>query len=47
MTANEQARTLMSRHNQLVKSRQQSMLSRSAAEVGLDATEMSVSRDRP
>ncbi len=46
MTANEQARSLMMRQNQLVKNRQQSMLSRSAAEVGLDATEIPVSRDR-
>ncbi|HIK09436.1 MAG TPA: hypothetical protein IGS52_04090 [Oscillatoriaceae cyanobacterium M33_DOE_052] len=46
MSANEQARNLMMRHNQLVKNRQQSMLSRSAAEVGLDTTEIPVSRDR-
>ncbi|GAB4301847.1 MAG: hypothetical protein Fur0025_42330 [Oscillatoriaceae cyanobacterium] len=45
MSANEQARNLMSRQNQLVKNRQQSMLSRSAAEVGLDATEIRVSRE--
>ncbi|WP_199246104.1 hypothetical protein [[Phormidium] sp. ETS-05] len=45
MSANEQARILMSRQNQLVKNRQQSMLSRSAAEVGLDATEIRISRE--
>lgn len=35
MSAQEQARALMMRHHHFVKNRQQSMLSRSAAEVGL------------
>ena len=46
MSANEQARNLMMRQNQLVKNRQQSMLTRSAEEVGLDPTEVRVSRER-
>lgn len=37
MSAQDQARTLMMRHHHLVKQRQQSMLSRVAAEVGLPA----------
>lgn len=37
MSTQEQARALMMRHHQLIKNRQQSMLSRVAAEVGLDA----------
>jgi hypothetical protein len=37
MSTQEQARALMMRHHQLIKNRQQSMLSRAAAEVGLDA----------
>ncbi|HEY9852328.1 MAG TPA: hypothetical protein V6D28_22845 [Leptolyngbyaceae cyanobacterium] len=36
MSANEQARALMMRHHHVVKNRQQSMLGRTAAEVGLD-----------
>ena len=36
MSANEQARALMMRHQQVVKNRQQTMLGRAAAEVGLD-----------
>jgi len=36
MSTEEQARALMMRHSHLVKNRQQSMLSRSAAEVGID-----------
>ncbi|MGE5657190.1 MAG: hypothetical protein ACM37W_11315 [Actinomycetota bacterium] len=39
MSAENQARALMSRHQHQVKNRQQSLLSRSAAEVGLDTTE--------
>ena len=35
MTAQDQARALMMRHHHLVKQRQQSMLGRAAAEVGL------------
>jgi hypothetical protein len=34
-TAQEQARALMQRHHHLVKNRQQSMLGRAGAEVGL------------
>ncbi|MCU0541191.1 MAG: hypothetical protein MUE44_03270 [Oscillatoriaceae cyanobacterium Prado104] len=37
MSTQEQARNLMMRHQHLVKNRQQSLLSRAAAEVGLDA----------
>lgn len=36
MSTQEQARALMMRHHHLVKNRQQSMLGRAAAEVGLD-----------
>lgn len=36
MSTQEQARALMMRHHHLLKNRQQSMLSRAAAEVGLD-----------
>jgi hypothetical protein len=36
MSTQEQARALMMRHHQMVKNRQQSMLNRAAAEVGLD-----------
>ena len=35
MSAHDQARALMMRHHHIVKNRQQSLLSRSAAEVGL------------
>lgn len=35
MSAQEQARSLMSRHQHNVKNRQQSMLSRAAASIGL------------
>jgi hypothetical protein len=34
-TTQEQARALMQRHHQLVKNRQQSMLSRASAEAGI------------
>lgn len=36
MSTQEQARALMMRHHHLIKNRQQSMLGRAAAEVGLD-----------
>ncbi|WP_416666430.1 hypothetical protein [Egbenema bharatensis] len=36
MSTREQARALMIRHHQSVKNRHQSMLTRAAAEVGLD-----------
>ncbi|MBW4520858.1 MAG: hypothetical protein KME16_14290 [Scytolyngbya sp. HA4215-MV1] len=35
MSTQDQARALMVRHHQLIKNRQQSMLTRSAAEVGM------------
>jgi hypothetical protein len=35
MSTQEQARALMMRHHHLIKNRQQSMLGRAAAEVGL------------
>lgn len=37
MDTNDQARALMMRHHHLVKNRQQSMLNRTASEVGLEA----------
>lgn len=37
MSTQDQARALMMRHHQMIKNRQQSMLSRAAAEVGLEA----------
>jgi hypothetical protein len=36
MSIQTQARNLMSRHHQLIKKREQSMLLRSMAEIGLD-----------
>jgi len=36
MSTQDQARALMMRHHQTVKNRQQSMLNRSAAEVGVE-----------
>ena len=36
MSTQEQARALMMRHHKLIKNRQQSMLGRAAAEIGLD-----------
>jgi len=36
MSAQEQARALMMRHHHLIKNRQQSMLGRTAAEIGMD-----------
>ncbi|MGF1542763.1 MAG: hypothetical protein ACFCU5_20375 [Pleurocapsa sp.] len=36
MSANEKARALMNRHHHLIKNRQQSMLNRTASEIGLD-----------
>lgn len=36
MSAQDRARALMMRHHHMVKNRQQSMLLRSASEVGLD-----------
>lgn len=41
MSAQDQARSLMMRHHQMVKNRQQSMLFRSAAEIGLDPDDYS------
>ncbi|MCC3408661.1 MAG: hypothetical protein JGK17_24405 [Microcoleus sp. PH2017_10_PVI_O_A] len=45
MSTQQQARSLMMRHQHLIKNRQESMLSRAAAEVGLD-TGSAVSVDR-
>jgi hypothetical protein len=39
MSTQDQARALMMRHHQMIKNRQQSMLSRAAAEVGIDDAE--------
>ena len=36
MSTQEQARALMMRHHHLIKNREQSMLSRTAAEIGLE-----------
>jgi hypothetical protein len=45
MSTQEQARSLMMRHQHVVKNRQESMLSRAAAEVGLDAgSQVSIDR---
>ena len=45
MSTQEQARALMMRHQHVVKNRQESMLSRAAAEVGLDAgSQVSIDR---
>lgn len=40
MSAQQQARALMARHHQMIKNRQQSMLGRTAAEIGLDVSEV-------
>ena len=37
MSAEQQARALMMRHHHIIKNRQQSMLGRAAAEVGMPA----------
>lgn len=42
MSTQEQARALMMRHHHIVKNRQQSMLNRTAAEVGLDGIENAI-----
>lgn len=39
MSTQEQARALMMRRHHLIKNRQQSMLNRAAAEVGLEGLE--------
>ena len=39
MSTQDQARALMIRHHQMIKNRQQSLLVRSAAEVGIDAAD--------
>ena len=44
MSTENQARALMNRHQHHVKNRQQSLLSRTAEEVGLDATRMTSDR---
>lgn len=36
MDTKQQARTLMMRHQKVVKNRQQSMLERAASEIGID-----------
>ena len=36
MSTQQQARSLMMRHHQLIKNRQQSMLGRAAAEIGME-----------
>jgi len=46
MSTQEQARALMMRHHHLVKNREQSMLGRSAAEVGLPAEAARKNYDR-
>lgn len=42
MSTQEQARALMMRHHHIIKNRQQSMLNRTASEVGLDAIENAI-----
>jgi len=39
MSTQQQARALMMRHHQMVKNRQQSMLNRAAAEIGVEVEE--------
>jgi hypothetical protein len=41
MSTQDQARALTMRHHHNIRNRQQSMLSRAAAEIGLDAVETS------
>ena len=36
MSTQQQARTLMIRHHQMIKNRQQSLLGRAAAEIGVE-----------
>ena len=40
MSTQEQARALMMRHHHLIKNREQSMLSRTAAEIGLEGVDL-------
>lgn len=40
MSTQEQARALMMRHHHLVKNRQQSLLNRAAAEMGVDSVDI-------
>jgi hypothetical protein len=40
MSTQEQARALMTRHNHLIKQRQQSLLTRAGAQVGLSTEEV-------
>lgn len=44
MSTQEQARALMMRHHHLIKNREQSMLNRAAAEIGLDENQI---QDKP
>lgn len=47
MNTNQQARVLMTRHNQAIKNRQQSMLNRAVSEFGIDVTNTaSLNRDK-
>ena len=39
MSTQEQARALMMRHHHLIKNREQSMLKRTASEIGVDSLE--------
>ncbi|BFM39179.1 hypothetical protein [Synechocystis sp. LKSZ1] len=39
MSTQQQARALMMRHHQMIKNRQQSMLNRAAAEIGVEVEE--------
>ena len=39
MSTQEQARALMMRHHHIVKNRQQSLLNRAAAEMGIEAVD--------
>ncbi len=49
MSTQQQARALMMRHHQLIKNRQQSMLERTAEEIGLevDSTYWSTIQGKP
>ena len=46
MSTQEQARALMMRHHHVVKNRQQSMLSRAAAEIGCEGVDGNQIQDK-
>jgi hypothetical protein len=46
MKTQQQARALMMRHTQMLKNRQQSMLERAAAEIGVEAIKQKTELNR-